>query len=224
MLIKLYQVFRADIASAREFVERDDLAIDRRMDVARRVDLTEAEVAVVLREDDAEGIRLIREQIRAAHTDASVAEAVGAAVERDIRDWLAKVNAVAWPGAKGPFVERVSPALMLRDDANGVREFDFTVHGWLFSPEKDLGTNQYELIVQLYKAGTTQGRIDAEVLSVSGTPQSTAVIRVKFPDLTAATLATYDLYISQGGYQDYPAGASRRPAAVTVCSFEVPFP
>lgn len=225
MLLDLYQLFRTDEGSAHEFVERDDLKIDRRMAVARRVALSSEEIAIVLREDNDAGIAAIRKRIEATTTDPAAAAVIAASVERDIRAWLAAFPPTAWPGRPGPFAEHVSPAVIPAQDVDGTKYVPLTLAGWLFNPNLDHGSSY--LVVRFYKSGSNNNNdaYVAEVLGIEPTLEPyryNARVRVRLPGP-----GTYDLSIYQAadaGHPEYPTGGSRLAAAITVCNFEVTFP
>lgn len=228
MLLKLYQLFRKDLNAAREFAERDILAVDRRLDVARRFTLSDDEIAIILREDSEAGIRLIRDQVGSLDQDSAVTDMLKDAVERDIRAWLYAIGETSWPGVRGPFVEHVSPTLISEIDVGPGKPVPLELDGWLFSNETDQNNN-YKLTVQFHKIGANMNApytatVDS-IETVNGGPRSRAKIRVELPAFDRPSgIGTYDLYIQQDGFEDFPKGSSRLAAAITVCAFAVPFP
>ncbi|MBL9107090.1 MAG: hypothetical protein JNL82_39690 [Myxococcales bacterium] len=250
MLLKLYHLFRTNPNVAREFVERDHLDIDRRLDVVRGLELkdrfqfTEEEISIILREDDEKGKNLIRGQLAASFDESGLRGALGLPgmhiperylknvvddVIADIQAWLDVVNDSSWPGRSGPCAEHVSPAVVEQRLVDGSRELEFTIEGWLFTPEK-ADEDSYKLVVRFYSAGT-ETYYQATVKSVDDSkyPRSSAVVRVKLPSAAGHPIATYDVYVFQDDLTEsperpYPAGGSRLPAAITVCEFKAKFP
>lgn len=236
MLLKLFNRFRTDEASAREFVERDELDIDRRMAVIRDLNLSDEELAIVLREETKEGIELIKKQI--ASSDLALVLKLGTlkdaeekhlevvkAIEDDINKWIADISAWhAWPGRPGPFIAHVSPAVIDEQDViKGPVELE--IQGLLFNPIP----NKFPKMV-FYRMGSNSdtGSAVATVDSVNLNPKyphTAARVKVEFERLAAGeNVRTYDLLIDQNGDSKFPTGHSRFAAAVTVCRYQVKFP
>lgn len=249
MLLKLYHLFRTDRAAAYEFVERDDLKIDRRLAVVRQLEVkrqfqfTEEEISIILRENNTNGKDLIRKQLRQSFETTGLKDALGVPgmehprrdleivvddVIKDIDSWILDVTKTSWPGKPGPCAEHVSPAVVDRKDVDGTVELDFTVEGWLFTDEVD--NNVPKLQVEILPAGSKvaiQPAVKVVRVDVTDYPRTTAHVKATLPDARGQDVATYDVWVYQNQLTDgdkYPKGGSRLAAAITVCEFKATFP
>ncbi len=230
MLLKMYSCLRNDEARFREFAEPDDLDIDRRLGFIREFALSDEEIAAVLRENDAEGIRLIAAQIHAAGESVGLAEAFKITalrpcekdfqkiidrVTENINDWAKYLrDNNAWPGRPGPLAERVYP-VFIEPDASG-RPLTLTLHGWLFNPD----VNIFGVVFSPAGSLTTKNDIQAVVKKIDANGVgSTAIVEAKLP------AGIYDVIITQNTPDaTYPKGSSRLPMAITVAKFTIKSP
>lgn len=230
MLLKMYSCLRNDDYRFREFAEPDNLDIDRRLGFIREFALSDDEIAAVLRENDAEGVRLIAAQIHAAGESVGLTEAFKITalnpceqdfqkiidrVTENIKDWAKYLrDNNAWPGRPGPLAERVYPVFIEPDVST--RPLKLTLHGWLFNPD----VNIFEVVFSPAGSLTTKNDIPAVVkkIDTSGV-RSEAIVEAKLPE------GIYDVIITQNTPNaTYPRGSSRLPMALTVAKYTIKTP
>lgn len=232
MLLKLFNEIRKKKSLFRRFVERGELSIERRIQIAREYQLSDQEIEAALGEDVAMAQQIIRAQAERAFADLGLdhaqdgTEAAGQlrgaldAIVAEISAWDQQFADHAWPGAKRPCVESIDPAVISPDT-----ETEYTIDGW-FLDDREL---EEKRVLGIYFCGAGKSHRDPSTIKpsqwqIEALPNRRSRIRTTL----RLPAGTYDLVLGHNtllavmaGEAPIIPGLSRLPGALSVSLPEV---
>lgn len=234
MLLKLFNDIRNNKQLFRRFVERGEMSVERRIQIAREYQLSDPEIEAALGEDVAMAQQIIRAQAERAFAGVGLDQAYDGTAEagqslRGVLDAIVAEIAVwdqqfadhAWPGAKRPCVESVSPAVATPDT-----ETEYTIDGW-FLDDREL---EGQRVLGIYFCGAGKSHHDPSTIKpsqwhIEALPHRRYRIRttMRLPG------GSYDLVLGHNtllgvadGQAPIVSGLSRLPGALSVNEPELP--
>lgn len=233
MLLKLFNNIRDKGQLFRRFVERGELSIERRIQIAREYQLSDPEIEAALGEDVAMAQQIIRAQAERAFATVGLDQAHDGAAQSgqslrgaldaivaEIAAWDQKFIDLSWPGAKRPCVESISPSVVSPDT-----DTEYTIDGWFLDDREFEG----QRVLGIYFCGAGMSHRDPSTIKpsqwrIEALPHRRYRIRATM----SLPAGDYDLVLGHKGTLKVPEGQapilnglSRLPGALSVNKPEI---